>query len=630
MMCVALAGATLLACGEPSPSSSPTAIGLPSASAPRESLNHLVERYWDESAAAEPWYSWGGAEMRYAQAPADTLAPQALADSLALERRYLDVVNGVMRQPLRADDNLTYEVFRRERELTIESFTYPSELLPVNAYDSVPQRFAVMAAAAERSALVSDRDFRVWQSRAQLYERWTQQAILNLREGVRRGYTLPLAVVSRTLPMLASLGEDTPTSVFYEALRGAPGTGDDAERARLAAAISSVVRERILPSYRDLHDFMQREYLPRARNTLGLNALPLGQAWYAYLARRATDSTQTPADLHAQGVAEVERLHSRLQALLAETGATGSEPGIAYPSADALLAAVQDLKTQVSTVVPALFAVAPRADFEIRSIELFRTATSPRLSYRGALASGRSPAVLYVNAADLEAQPVVPLSPQYLREAVPGHHFQLALQQERADLPRFRRFGGAPGFIEGWALYAATLGEELGVYDAAGRYGALLAQLQCAAGVVIDTGIHTQNWSRAQALEYLHAHVPVDDVAAVNLVDRDVALPAEALSCLAGITKLKSLRAHAEQTLGSRFDEQAFHAALLHEGALPLDLLEAEMARWLEAAVAAAAEPPPPPPPEPAPPEPAPLESAPPEPAPAAPNPVPLPAKPRK
>jgi len=150
MMWVALAASTLLACGEASPPSSPTAIGQPSASAPRERLNHLVERYWDENAASEPWYSWGGAEMRYAEAPTDTLAPQALADSLALERRYLDAVNGVMRQPLRADDKLTYEVFRRERELTIEGFTYPSELLPVSAYDSVPQRFAVMAAAAER------------------------------------------------------------------------------------------------------------------------------------------------------------------------------------------------------------------------------------------------------------------------------------------------------------------------------------------------------------------------------------------------------------------------------------------------------------------------------------------------
>jgi uncharacterized protein (DUF885 family) len=608
MVWVVLAAPTLVACGAAAPPSPPAVVAPPSAAVPRERLKNLVELYWDESAAAEPWYSWGAAEMRYGEAPADTLAPQALADSLALERRYLDAVNGVMRQPLPADDKLTYEVFRRERELTIESFTFPSELLPVNAYDSVPQRFAVMAAAAEQSALTSDRDFGVWQSRAQVYERWTQQAILNMREGMRRGYTLPLAVVSRTLPMLASLAEDSPTSVFYAALGAPRERGDAAARTRLAAAIGGVVREKILPSYRELHDFLEREYLPRARNSLGLRSLPLGKAWYAYLARRATDGTQTPAELHAEGEAEVERLHARLQALLAEPGAAGSEPGTAYPSADELLAAVQDLKTRVATVVPVMFAVAPRADFEIHSLEPFRTATSPRLHYQPALASGRSPAVLDVNTADLEARPVGPLSPQYLREAVPGHHYQLALQQERADLPRFRRFGGAPGFIEGWALYAATLGEELGVYDAPARVGVLVAQLQCAAGVVIDTGIHTQNWSRAQALDYLHAHVPLDEATAANLVDRAVALPGEALSCFAGITKLKSWRAHAEQVLGLRFAVQSFHTALLQNGALPLDLLDAEMARWLELAAKADEEPTPV---EPAPVEPARLDGAP-------------------
>jgi uncharacterized protein (DUF885 family) len=199
------------------------------------------------------------------------------------------------------------------------------------------------------------------------------------------------------------------------------------------------------------------------------------------------------------------------------------------------------------------------------------------------MASGRHPAVLYVNTADLGARPAVGIAPLYLREAVPGHHYQLALQQERADLPRFRRFGGAPAFIEGWGLYAASLGEELGLYpqqDA--KVGALLAELGCAAGTVIDTGLHAQNWSRARALEYRHAHVPLDDVSADNLVDRDLALPGEALSCLAGYLKLHSLRMRAQQTLGARFDAQAFHAEVLSNGALPLDLLDVEIHRWIE------------------------------------------------
>jgi uncharacterized protein (DUF885 family) len=591
----------LCACGVPEP---PPAAPPPTTAAPHEALGHLVERYWEESAAARPWYSWGGAEARYGEAPADTVSPQGLADSLALERRYLDDLKGVARAPLDADAKLTFDIFRRERELTIEGFTFPAELLPVNAYDSMPQRFALMAAAAETHALASERDFEVWQSRVRAYDRWTDQAIQNLREGMRRGYTLPLPVVSRSLPVLANLGEDAPTSLFYEALRPAAGDADDADRARLTLAITQVVKDRILPCYRRLHDFMQRDYLPRARSTVGMSALPLGQAWYAYLAKRATDGTQTPAELHAQGVAAVDRMHSRLQAVLAETAFPGdargfedslrNDPRYSYKSADDLLNAYEELKTPVADAVTSLFPAAPHAEVQVRSVESFRMATAPALSYRRAMASGRYPAVLYVDTGGFPTRPAFALLPLYLREAVPGHHFQLALQEERADLPRFRRFGGAPAFIAGWGLYAASLGEELGLYrEPAARFGALLAELTCAAGVVIDTGLHAQNWSRAQALDYLRQKVPLDEMAAANLVDRDLALPGEALSCLAGFSKLESLRLRAQQALGARFDEQAFHAELLRNGALPLDLLDAEVQRWVEVTAAEPAAAPP-------------------------------------
>lgn len=577
----------LSGCGAQAP---PVPVKSPPLTAPHELLGHLVERYWDESAAASPWYSWGAMETRYAEAPADTLTAQALADSLALERRYLNDLKGVSRSALDAEGQTTYDLFLRERELTVESFTFPSELLPVNPYDSTPQRFALMSAAAERYALRSERDFDVWQARVRVYGRWTEQAIFNLRAGMRRGYTLPLAVVSRTLPVLAALAEDAPSNVFYQPLRPAAGS-DPPERARLVGEITKVVKEQILPSYRQLHDFMQREYLPQARNSIGLSALPLGQAWYAHLAKRATDVTRSPAELHAAGVAAVERLHVRLQALAAESGFAGNlqgfidslrnDPRLLARTADETLNAYQEMKPQVATAAATLLGAAPRADFDIHGVEAFRAATVSELTYRRSMASGKIPAVLYINTADLDKRSRPGSTARYLREAVPGHHYQLALQQERADLPRFRRFGGAPAFIDGWGLYAASLGEELGLYrNADDKFGALLAQLECAVGVVIDTGVHAQNWSRVQALDYLHAHLPVDDVAAALFVDRVLALPGDALSCMAGFTKLQALRARAQQALGTRFDVQAFHMALLRNGSMPLDILDSEMTRW--------------------------------------------------
>ena len=340
---------------------------------------------------------------------------------------------------------------------------------------------------------------------------------------------------------------------------------------------------------------MQHDYLPRARDSVALAAFPLGAEWYAYRVRRAAGST-TPAELHSLGLAEVERARGRLQTVLAETAFAGNAPGFlehirhdprfTYSSAEELLAAYQTLKTQVAEALPAVASAVPRADFEIRAVEAFREPTAPTLSYQRSMAYGRSPAILYVNTGDLGARPA--LAAGYLREAVPGHHYQLALQQERADLPRFRRFGGAPAYIEGWGLYAVSLGEELGTYrDAEAKFAAQLAQLDCAARLVVDTGLQFKGWSRQQAIDYLHAQMPIDDATAVNEVDRSVALPGEGLACTVGYLKIQALRAHAQQVLGSRFDLRAFHAELLRDGAMPLDTLDAKMRQWIAATAAA-------------------------------------------
>ena len=596
---LALLGLTtlgLLACGKPAPPSSSRAADPV---APRELLSRIVEQYWDENAAHSPWYAWGGAESRFGEAPAGAISPQSMADALEAERRYLASLLGISRTALDDESKLTYDLFRRERELAIESFTYPSELMPVNPYAGVPQEFALMASAAEPYALSSAKDLEHWQTLAASFVDWTNQAVANMRDGTRRGVTLPRVLVERTLPMLAALGSDTQANVFYQSLHSSPGTAPDAEPSR-SAALMAQIKEKVLPSYRLLHDFLQREYLPRSRDSVGLLALPLGGQWYAYLAERATDSTLTPAQLHALGLTEVERLHGRVQTLLTDISFAGNaqnffdqlrrDPRFSYQSAEELLNAYQSFKPQVAAAAPALFAMAPRADFEIRSLEGFREATSPALSYRRAMAYGKNPAVLYVNTADLSVRPVAAVPSQFLREAVPGHHYQLALQQERTDLPRFRRFGGAPAFIEGWGLYAASLGDELGLYrDPEAKFAALLAQLDCAAGMVIDTGVHSQKWTRQQALDYLHAQVPIDDASAANRVDRDIALPGDALACTAGFLEIQGLRARAQQTLGARFDVRAFHTEVLKNGALPLDLLETNIKRWTNAVAAAPA-----------------------------------------
>jgi uncharacterized protein (DUF885 family) len=578
----------LCACNGPAPA---PAGGAPPA-VPRERLSHLVERYWDENAAANPWYSWEGAEWRYAVAAGDAIAPQALADSLAMDRRYLADVHDLSRDSLDPDAQLTYDLFRRERELAIEGLTYPMELMPVNPYDSVPQRFAIAAAAAENRAVAGDAEFDAWRKLARNYVLWTNQAIANMRDGARRGYTLPKGLVERMLPQLAALADER-ANPFYPAAAAAA-----ADHKRLASAVADEIRDEILPSYRLLHDFLQREYLPRSRDSVGLAALPLGDAWYAYLVKRVTGGARNQAALHALGLAELERLHGRTQALLAETAFTGNLPGFidelrrdprwSYQSPAELLAAYQALKSQALEAAPTVLSVMPRTDVDIRAMDIFLQATSPALSYQRAAADGTRGAVLYVNTAFLEARPAIDMDALFLREAVPGHHYQLSLQQESSDLPRFRRFGGAPAYLQGWGLYAATLGEDMGIYrDSAAKFGSLLAQMQCAALMVVDTGLHAQGWSRQQALDFLHAQIPSDDATLANEVDRTIALPGEALACTVGLLDFQSWRARAREALGERFDLKTFHSAILKDGAMPLDILDSRMKRWLDTAVAA-------------------------------------------
>jgi uncharacterized protein (DUF885 family) len=551
----------------PAPNDAPNA-NAPNANAnaPPERVSRIVERYWDERAPL-----------------GNELAPQSLADSLAVERRFLAELLAIPRDPLNAESRLTYDIFRRQREQDIEALTYPAELLPINPFDGPPLDLARAAADMAEYPLKTAQDYANWLLRIEHSVRWMRQAIANMREGMGRGYTSPRALMERALPLLQGLGADTTANVFYVPLGTLPEAIKDPERTRLSVALNHAVRDQLLPGIRELHDFIQSDYLLRTRLSVALAALPLGTSWYASLVRRATDSPLTPSEIHGIGSAEVERIRARLQALPAPPPAVGSiDPLTAY----------RDLKIQTLAAVPGLFSALPQADFEIRAAGVLGDAGAA-VSYQRAATDGATPAILYVNMAT-GARPATVDIAQFLQEALPGRHVQSALQQENADLPKFRRwgaprfgaprFGGAPGFVQGWALYAASLGEELGLYrDDEARRGAASAQLKCAAALVVDTGLHAKGWTRAQAVEYLRAQLALDDAGASLMTDRFVAEPAEALACKMGELKFQALRGRAQQVLGAKFDYREYHSEVLKDGAMPLDILDARLQAWMEA-----------------------------------------------
>ena len=548
-MVLGLALLGLAACGAP-PKPAPTEAAAPAV--PHERLNQMVDRYWDERASR-----------------GDPMSAQQMADSLALERRYMAEILAVPRAGLDADSKLTYDIFKRQRERDIEGFTYPAELMPVNPFDGPWLQLALSAANTAQHPFRDIRDCENWLRQIDGFAAWSGQAIANMREGMRRGYTSPRSLMQRTLPLLERLGADTAANVFYLPARTLPQT---CVTQNLAAA----AKDKLLPAYRGLHDFIQSEYLPRSRESLALSVLPLGPSWYAFLVRRATETAQEPKDIHAVGLAEVDRLQARLSSLPPGAPAAGAAPN----DPAELAQGYQLLEAQILAAMPSLFAAVPPAEFEIRAADPFTLSATP-LVYRPAAPGGT--AVLYVNAAPVGVRGAGIDTSSFMQEAIPGRHYQSSLQRARADLPKFRRFGADPAFEDGWALYAASLGEDLGVTrEDEARRGVLLGQLRCAAALVVDTGLHAMGWTRAQAADYLRAQLAADPAEANLMIDRFAALPGAALACKMGELKIRALRNRAQTVLGTRFDTLEFHSQILKDGAMPLDILEAKIRLWTE------------------------------------------------
>jgi len=551
MVLLALAG-----CGAaPGPASAPA----PQALAPNDQLGRLVERYWDEHLDTD-----------------NAISPQFLADSLSIERRYLAEVLNVPRDGLDASSRLTYDIFKRQRELNIEGFVFPAELLPINPFGGAPQQFAAQASSLAQHPPSSAEDYENWLRRLDEYVRWTQQATVNMRQGIRRGYTSPRVLIERMLPILERLGVDDSANVFYAALRAMPATIKEPARSSLTKAINSAISEKLLPANRTLHDFLRQEYLPRARTGIALSDLPLGSQWYAYRVKRATGAALSPDEIGRIGVAEVERIGA-----LQQPHDTAPVAGAAPLAGAELLSAYKGLEAQVRTAIPSLFSETPKEDVDIRGAEWLPEPASA-LYYQRAGNTALEPAVLYVNTGKA-AMRRVSIS-GFLQQGLPGHYFQIALQQERAELPRFRRFGSDAAFTAGWGLYAASLGEALGLYaNESSKLDAAAGEMHCAVALVVDTGLHAKGWTRAKALDYVRAHLGIDDPDAQALIDSYVAAPADALACMMGGLKFRALRARAQQLRGGRFDVREFHSEILRDGAMPLDILETKMKAWMDA-----------------------------------------------
>jgi len=564
-------------------------------------LDALVEEYWERYLQLNPLSATVNGDYRYDDRFENFSSEEYVRASRELDREFLDRILAFDAAGFTGQSRLTYEVFLRDRRVALEGYEFPSELLPVDQFYSPVHLFAQMGSGAGFHPFATVRDYEDWLARVQGFVTWSDTAIRRMREGMARGIVQPRVLIERTIPQIEALISSDPRhSVFFGPVEAMPAGFGAADRERLTAAFEKTIVADVDPALRRMADFLAREYLPKCRDSIGISALPDGRRWYQYLIRARTTTDLTPEQIHQIGLDEVARISAEMDAIIRQVGFQGdrqafmaqlrSDPRFHHATAEALLNGYRTLKQRVNAGMPRLFAIAPRADFEIRAVEPFRERSAANASYEQPTPDGRRPGVFYANTYDLASRPSYMQETTFLHEALPGHHFQIALQQEAGDLPRFRRFGGYTAYVEGWGLYAETLGAELGLFtDPYSRFGALGAESWRAARLVVDTGIHAMGWSREQAIEYLNAHAPLGAADAVAEVERYIAYVGQALTYKLGQLKFTELRTRAQTRLGDRFDVRALHTEFLRDGALPLDVLDAKVQRWIDVQAAAPA-----------------------------------------
>lgn len=562
---------------------------------PAAGLERAVEAYFDEMLALNPTYATDIDDHRFDDRLEISPSREYESKSLALELRYLDIVRAIDPDALDDEGRLTREMFIYNREHEIEHLRFPNRLLPIDQFNGgLAMELPLYGEGSGSQPFDTVADYDRWVARARQFPQWTDAAIVAMREGMARGVVHPRAVMAKVVPQLEDLlAADPERSVYYGPIERMPADFSATERARLTKAFVELIERDLNPSYRRLRDFVRDEYLPACRTTVGWSALPDGAAWYASEVRRHTTTRMSPDEIHDIGLAEVARIRTGMEEVMRKVGFKGTlaeffryvqeEPAFYFTNPADLLTGFRRLKKQVDAELPRLFSMRPKTDYEIRPVEAFRAASAGSGSYEGGSPDGTRPGIFYVNTHNLKAQPIFGMETLSLHEASPGHHFQVSIAQELKGLPRFRRFEGNVAYEEGWALYSESLGRELGLFtDPMQWYGRLSDEMLRAMRLVVDTGLHAKGWTRDQAMAYMRQNSSMADSEIESEVDRYIVYPGQALGYKVGELRIQALRRRAAAALGERFDLREFHARVLEDGALPMDVLEAKVGRWIE------------------------------------------------
>jgi uncharacterized protein (DUF885 family) len=556
-------------------------------------LDKIISEYYEDQLKLSPLSATFNGDNRYNDLLNIDFTDSHRALVKSILEKYQKSIQEIDRKSLHTNDQLTYDLIERDVKLGLEGLSFPENLIPLNQFYGFHLTFAQLGSGSVIQPFVTVKDYDNWSKRMLKGAAYLDSSIVYFRKGMAAGHVLPKALIVKIIPQLDAFNvKDVKESTFYGPIKNLPKSFSEAEKKRFTELYTNNIQQIILPAYSRLATFMKEEYLPKGRLSSGISDIPNGKAYYQYLIRTMTTTDKSADEIYQTGLSEVKRIKTEMEKTKDAVGFKGdlkaffehmrTDPKFTpFKDPAEVLAAFETIHKKMEPGLKTMFGRVPKSPFEIRQTEAFRAASASAEYFAGS-EDGKRPGIFYVPITNAKTFNLTSgMESLFLHEAIPGHHYQISLQQENGDLPKFRRFGGNSAYAEGWALYTESLGKELGLYTDPYQYmGALGDEMHRAIRLVVDAGMHSKNMTREEAIKFMMDNEPLSEEGTIAEIERYMAIPAQALSYKIGALKIKEIRERLTKQLGAKFKLSNFHDELLKDGNMPLEVLEKKMNQW--------------------------------------------------
>ena len=560
----------------------------------KEDFSTLTKNYFDNKNALDPLGATQSGQNQYNDQLQFEMTDSYRKSQSEFFDKYQTALQNVTFDDLTEEEKNSYEIIKWEVEIGKDLLKQPSNLLPIHQFWGTHLTMGQFAGGTSAQPFKTEKDYTNFLNRMDKYSVWIDSAMVYMKKGLDKGVVLPRALTVKLIPQFAEMA--TPNiqdNLFFSAIKLMPASFPESMKEDLTKKYTATINNKLIPQYQKMADFLNKEYLPASRTTSGIGSLPFGKLLYATYVKQWTTTEMTPDAIHELGLQEVARLNAEMEKIKAQVGFKGTlleffeevrnkkelKP---FTKPEEVIANFQSIHTRIKPNVDKLFSLQPVTKFEIRRTEAFREKTASA-EYNPGLKDGTRPGIFYVPIPDVANYNMYGDEDLFLHEAIPGHHFQISLQQENESLPDFRKFNWFGAYGEGWALYTESLGKELGLYQDPYQYFGMLGnEMHRAVRLVVDTGLHSKGWTREQAIKYSLANEAESEASIIPEIERYMAIPGQALSYKIGQLKIIELRKKAEAKMGAKFDIKKFHEKVLESGVMPLALLEKKINAWIE------------------------------------------------